>query len=156
MMNYRGRRSEELVNQALEILMETPKHGLRRLGRRIVSVVQSGILDMSGVDFRVRLDNGCQVDLQVKSSDLGVHTHLRLCHKFKKFIPVLVVKTQERFDTLVKKVANCIASALLAMRKSFEWQGLAEVHATIKGLNSAVRKINRESRGYKNFQPAFH
>ena len=155
-MDKRGRDNESVVRRALELLMEDPKHDLKKMRRRITGIVhtaESGdpmirLLDHQGIDFRVHLDNGVGVDIQVKSSQSGKRKHMRLCRKFGRYIAVVVVLFNEKFETIIRKVAGCIANAFFALRRPEAW--------LFSHSGSTRRRARRDITGYHCPQPAFY
>ena len=103
---HRGAASEALVEQAIQTISRKRTDDLPPI-RSYVHADPNSNLDRRGIDFLVRLENGMDIPLQVKSSARGKRKFEK-SHRFGIFIPVVIVAAEEHISRVISRVIKCI------------------------------------------------
>jgi len=103
---HRGEASEALVEQAIRTISRKKSDDLPPI-RSYIHADPNSHLDRRGIDFLVRLENGLDIPIQVKSSTRGKRKFEK-SHRFGVFIPVVVVAAEEHISRVINRVIQCI------------------------------------------------
>jgi hypothetical protein len=117
----KGIASEAMVEQALKTL-KNERIGLISPIREFIHAERHSRIDRAHIDFVVFLENGEEIPLQVKSSVRGARKFARRNQRFGRFIPIVIVNTEEDLRTIIHKVVECIRSTFNALRRKVDWE----------------------------------
>lgn len=106
----RGFASEAMVEQAL-VIIKSRKKSVAEI-KEIVHAPPNSNLDRNGIDFVVKLGNGYDVPLQVKSSTRAQKKFEKRCRRTGVWIPVIVVNFGVTIWNVVRQIIHSIKLVL--------------------------------------------
>ncbi|MEK7609499.1 MAG: hypothetical protein AAB470_00045 [Patescibacteria group bacterium] len=139
-----GIASEAMVENALQQVQNKPNDDSIPKIKEFVHAKKNSALDRQHIDFLVKLENGLDVPLQVKSSERRRRRFERFNAKHRRFIPVIVVKIGEALESVINKVVACIKLALNTIRRVVN----QKIH------QKKVREQKRRKRCFRFFSPS--
>lgn len=113
----RGSANEAMVEEALIAIMQRNGSNVLPPIERIVHAVPNSNLDRKGIDFIVKLKNGCDICLQVKSSKRARRKFEKKCRNIGISIPVIVVSTGMKFWQIVRSIVKTIKLVLDSLQR---------------------------------------
>ncbi|MFA6554062.1 MAG: hypothetical protein WCS89_00990 [Candidatus Paceibacterota bacterium] len=142
----RGFASEAMVKRALTILKRKKKPDIAEI-TEIIHATPNSNLDRKGIDFVVKLENGYDVPLQVKSSKRAQKKFDKRCRRTGVWIPVIVVNIGVTIGNVIRQIIRSIKTVLNTARHAMD----ERIH---REKEKASRKQKKKDWCVRHFAPS--